>query len=737
MRNPLAPLLGFFRRLAVNREGNALILFAMAAIPVIIGAGIAIDTARAYMVKTRLGSALDAAALAVGSQPYGTDATTLQTALNNFFYDNYCKLVPGGTSVSSCQKEIAKETSISAQATSAIGGATVTYTATATVPTTFMRLVGVNNLSVTVKSQTTKFPGMEIAVVLDNTGSMLCGPSDGAPNYSDSLCAQNVQSSDTSCTQAPSPNQSRICTLIYAAKQFVTTLQGAVTTPGSVYMSIVPYVTTVNVGSNFCSNATTCNNITTDSCSGDFTMETTVNGQPQIIYNPSLGTAATVTGTVVNLTGTTASASKTVSSLSTTTGLAVGMAITDGSGKIPAGTTITAINGGLSRLTLSKAATGAKTGDSLRASTGGAVTTSNSPTVTFLSAPSASLTKGMIVTGSGIPANTAIKTVTGSGVSTVLTLCNNATATASNVSLSFYNPVTFDSTFNSTGATTKEWGGCVIEPTSSDENSGVSGVINSANSDPDVSEPASGSSWYPLYWQSANTSWPSGYTNWWSGGPNWTTPSAQNTSTETQGTVVGTYDQLPGPNAGCPVPILPLTDMTTSAGRTTIDNAIGAMWPKDSAGTQVAIGMTWGWRVLSSNGPFTSNNGHPLSYSDANNQGWKKIIVLMTDGTEEWPMSYDYTGLGSLSEGKAHTTSSTTTAQTNLDSRLQSVCNNIKASSGNFIIYTIGLGSDGASNTTLQNCASQSSYFYSATPSNLTTVFTDIANSIIHLRLTQ
>jgi hypothetical protein len=191
---------------------------------------------------------------------------------------------------------------------------------------------------------------------------------------------------------------------------------------------------------------------------------------------------------------------------------------------------------------------------------------------------------------------------------------------------------------------------------------------------------------------------------------------------------------------------LPLTDLTTTSGQTTVQNTINSMWPRDSGGTQVHIGMIWGWRVLSPNGPFAKNNGHPLDYATTQSTGWKKIIVLMTDGTEEWPQNgndgsmNNLTGLGQLADGKIGTTSQST-ALTNLSTRLQTVCNNLKASNyngtPNYMIYTIGLGSDGASNTQLQNCAGNGGFFRAATPSNLTQVFQDIANSIIHLRLTR
>jgi hypothetical protein len=190
-----------------------------------------------------------------------------------------------------------------------------------------------------------------------------------------------------------------------------------------------------------------------------------------------------------------------------------------------------------------------------------------------------------------------------------------------------------------------------------------------------------------------------------------------------------------GPNQGCPVSILPLTDVTSSTGKTTALSKISSMWPRDSGGTQVHIGMVWGWRTLSPTGPFTAVNGHPLSYADTTSTGWKKVVVLMTDGQEEWPATDNMTGLGQIADGKIGTSSSTGTAVTNLGTRLASVCTNMAAQG--YIIYTIGLGSAGSSNTALQNCAVNGGFFEAATPSNLQKVFNDIAQALIALRLTQ
>ena len=177
---------------------------------------------------------------------------------------------------------------------------------------------------------------------------------------------------------------------------------------------------------------------------------------------------------------------------------------------------------------------------------------------------------------------------------------------------------------------------------------------------------------------------------------------AQSTATETQGKEITDWLAADGPNQGCPVPMLPLTDVDHVGRQDQVLNTISSMWPRDAGGTQVHIGMIWGWRALSPNGPFTPVNGHPLSYSDASTTGWKKVVVLMTDGTEEWPATDNMTGLGQIADGKIGTTS-TTTAVSNLGTRLADVCSNM-AANGDFVIYTIGLGNDGASNTQLQNC---------------------------------
>jgi hypothetical protein len=395
-------------------------------------------------------------------------------------------------------------------------------------------------------------------------------------------------------------------------------------------------------------------------------------------------------------------------------------------------------------LTVSQSSTAAKTNQSITVTNLGGSTTNGSNQLVLngqgikTGSTTEAPTAGWIIAGNGIGSNNTISSVSGD----TITLCSNATTTT-NTMVSLYKPITWSNLYNAGSpvpgsSTTSTWGGCVVEPTSTDENaSGNDGAL-AQGSDPDTSQPTSGLKWYPLWW-------PSGLgANNWSTLPSTLSVQKQDATKEAQGDI-GAFDALDGPNQGCPAPILPLVDLTSTTGQGQIGQAISNMWPKDADGTQVHIGLTWGWRVLDPNGPFAANNGHPLDYTTATQTGWKKIVVLMTDGSEEWPTTGEYTGLGTIYDGKIGTTSTTIAANTagtsKLDDRLSTLCTNVQ--SLNITMYTIGLAADGQSNTILKNCASTvngKQQFYKAGPPNgdtLSNVFNEIANSIIELRLTK
>jgi Flp pilus assembly protein TadG len=139
-----------------DRSGNVAVMFALAVIPVITAGGAAVDASRAMYVKSRLQGALDAAALAVGGQAHLPPAD--QRAMAQRYFDaNYPAGeigVPGTLNVTLAER-------------------TISMSATASVPTTMMRVVGINYMSVDAEVEVTKeMKGLELVLVLDNTGSM-------------------------------------------------------------------------------------------------------------------------------------------------------------------------------------------------------------------------------------------------------------------------------------------------------------------------------------------------------------------------------------------------------------------------------------------------------------------------------------------------------------------------------------------------------------------------------------
>src|SRR5579872_2101740 len=190
-----------------GRKGSVLVWFAVMIVPLIIGVGIAIDIARAYAVKVRLGTALDQAGLAVAST--SNQNVDLNARLDQYFYGNFPDTGIGtATSVTMAQN--------------AADPNALDLTATAEVPTIFLQIAGFRTLTVAATAQVTKEPtGLEVTLVLDNTGSML-DSFNGVTN----MAAMTAD-----------------------AGQLVNILFGANTSSMKLKMSLVPFVTAVNPGS--------------------------------------------------------------------------------------------------------------------------------------------------------------------------------------------------------------------------------------------------------------------------------------------------------------------------------------------------------------------------------------------------------------------------------------------------------------------------------------------------------
>ena len=145
------------RRLRGDRRGAIAIFLAIAIIPMIGFIGIGTDTARAYLVKSRLSSALDSAVLAGGSVMFvGTRDADIQMFFNANFPPGYMGATVSGPAVTFDEE-----------------GETILLTAGATIPTSFMRVFGYETVSVTAMAEVTrKMTALDVVLAIDMSGSM-------------------------------------------------------------------------------------------------------------------------------------------------------------------------------------------------------------------------------------------------------------------------------------------------------------------------------------------------------------------------------------------------------------------------------------------------------------------------------------------------------------------------------------------------------------------------------------
>ncbi len=184
---------------AVDRRGVVAIFFVLALIPIVAAGGAAVDLSRAYIVKQRLGIALDAAALAVGSAR-GLSDEDLNDLMLSYFNANYP----------------VDEIGVTATPVLTIEDSEITLTATADIDTTLMRIAQID--SITVAASTTiirETKGLDVVLVLDNTGSM---------------------------------SGSKLTSLKDASETFVGILFGDETEPELLKVGVVPFTGSVNVG---------------------------------------------------------------------------------------------------------------------------------------------------------------------------------------------------------------------------------------------------------------------------------------------------------------------------------------------------------------------------------------------------------------------------------------------------------------------------------------------------------
>jgi hypothetical protein len=217
-----------------------------------------------------------------------------------------------------------------------------------------------------------------------------------------------------------------------------------------------------------------------------------------------------------------------------------------------------------------------------------------------------------------------------------------------------------------------------------------------------------------------------------------TTPSGSN-----QLTLATSAPYRSGPNHGCPEAIVPLTST-----KSTVIDRLDGLVAYAAMGTYIPNGLIWGWHLLTSNEPFTQGNAPGSQYYDTT----LKAVVLFTDGENSTTgagnhnNSY-FSGYGFLSANRLGTTSSTSTANTTLDTKTASLCTNVKqnGTSSNtdddIRVYVITFGTISSSTQTLMtNCASTDDegsalYWNAPSTSQLADIFEEIGEDLSEVHL--
>lgn len=221
--------------LRTDTSANTLAMMAIALIPLSALVGSGVDTARTYVVRTRLQQACDAGVLAGRKFMQISDSATLDTNAASraqaFFNNNF---TPGWMGTSEIEFTPAKTTDQQ-----------VTGTASAVVPMTIMRMFEATDLTVEVACEARyDVADSDIMFVLDVTGSMACTPEVATCTTTNTSYTYNGATQHAVIEHSGS----RMQALRAAVVDFDTTVRSNADPSTRIRYGFVPYASGVNVG---------------------------------------------------------------------------------------------------------------------------------------------------------------------------------------------------------------------------------------------------------------------------------------------------------------------------------------------------------------------------------------------------------------------------------------------------------------------------------------------------------
>jgi hypothetical protein len=186
-------------------------------------------------------------------------------------------------------------------------------------------------------------------------------------------------------------------------------------------------------------------------------------------------------------------------------------------------------------------------------------------------------------------------------------------------------------------------------------------------------------------------------------------------------------DPITGPNINCPTPMLGL-----SGNRVQVLETLNRMTPVPG-GTHADVGLRWGMRVLAKGGGWPQFFGLNQPPSDWRQAGTQKVMIFITDGENQ--EAIDYPGYWGC-RGYMNPGCSGAPSQAQLDARMLQWCNAVRTSYG-IDLYTIAVNfSNPAAVAKLAQCAGDSQHAYNIDAAQLQNVLNIIASRVVKLRLT-
>lgn len=153
----LCQLMAECRRFLTSDRGTSLPLVAVLTIPIMGFIGLSVDAGRGYLVKARLGDALDAAVLAGA---HVADDAQIDAEIRKYFDANFPPGYMGAT------------VTLSPAQVNAVSG-TITIGATADISTTFLKVVGKHSMQIGTGVEVTRETvSMDVVISVDMSGSM-------------------------------------------------------------------------------------------------------------------------------------------------------------------------------------------------------------------------------------------------------------------------------------------------------------------------------------------------------------------------------------------------------------------------------------------------------------------------------------------------------------------------------------------------------------------------------------